>query len=75
MQKDENIVYLNPAMIYGSEAMDIFEHYPTRAFDVGIAEEHCLSMASGLAINKKHPIVAIYSTFLQRAIDQLNQDL
>lgn len=75
MEKNEDIVYLNPAMIYGSEAMDIFQHYPTRAFDVGIAEEHCLSLASGLSLNKKHPIVAIYSTFLQRAIDQLNQDL
>lgn len=75
MEKDHNLVYLNPAMIRGAEAEDIYQAYPERAFDMGIAEEHAVSMASGFALNGKHPILAIYSTFLQRGIDQVNQDL
>ena len=73
--KDERLVYVNPAMIRGFEAESIFATYKERAFDVGIAEEHAVSLVSGLALSKKHPILAIYSTFLQRAIDQVNQDL
>lgn len=73
--KDERLVYINPAMIRGFEAEEIFIKYKSRAFDVGIAEEHAVSLASGFALSQKHPILAIYSTFLQRSIDQINQDL
>lgn len=75
MEKDERLVYINPAMIRGSEADGIFLHHPTRAIDTGIAEEHAISFASGIALSGKHPIIAIYSTFLQRGFDQINQDL
>ncbi len=73
--EDEKNVYINPAMIRGSEAEEIFNKYSERAFDVGICEEHAVSLAAGFALSKKHPILAIYSTFLQRGIDQINQDL
>lgn len=75
MEKDERLVYINPAMIRGSEAENIFLHYPSRAIDAGIAEEHAISFASGLSLSGKHPIIAMYSTFLQRGFDQINQDL
>ena len=73
--KDERLVYINPAMIRGFEAEELFEAYPNRCFDVGIAEEHSVSLASGVSLSGKHPVLAVYSTFLQRAIDQINQDL
>lgn len=64
-----------PATAVGSELQPIFELYPTRSFDVGIAEEHALTMSGGLAASGKHPIVSIYSTFLQRAFDELSHDI
>lgn len=64
-----------PATAVGSELQPVFEFYPTRSFDVGIAEEHALTMSGGLAASGKHPIVSIYSTFLQRAFDELSHDI
>lgn len=75
MLENENIVTITPAMISGSCLNDVFKSYPDRCFDVGIAEEHAVTMASGLALANKKPFVAIYSSFLQRAYDQLNHDI
>ena len=68
-------VVVIPATAVGSELQPVFEFYPTRSFDVGIAEEHALTMSGGLAASGKHPIVSIYSTFLQRAFDELSHDI
>ena len=51
--------------------MTFAEQYPDRAFDVGIAEEHAVTFAAGLAAGGMHPVVSLYSTFLQRAYDQM----
>ncbi|OUO71777.1 1-deoxy-D-xylulose-5-phosphate synthase [Thomasclavelia spiroformis] len=75
MNKDKDIVAITPAMIHGSCMDDIFEHFPNRSFDVGIAEEHALTFTAGLAIAKKKPFVSVYSSFLQRAYDQINHDI
>lgn len=75
MAADENIVTITPAMIGGSALHDIFRDYPDRSFDVGIAEDHAVAFASGLALNGKRPFAAIYSSFLQRAYDQMNHDI
>lgn len=75
MAENKDVVTITPAMINGSCLNDIFAKYPTRAFDCGIAEDHALTLASGLALNGKKPFVSIYSSFLQRAYDQLNHDL
>jgi 1-deoxy-D-xylulose-5-phosphate synthase len=64
-----------PAMIRGSGLDDCFAHYPERCFDVGIAEEHAVTMAGALSLNGYHPILVIYSTFLQRAYDELQHDV
>ena len=63
------------AMPEGTGLMDFMKAYPTRTFDVGIAEEHAVSMAGGLAKQGMVPVVAIYSTFLQRSFDQILQDV
>lgn len=68
---DEDVVVVTAAMTDGTGLADFAETYPDRFFDVGIAEEHAVAMASGLAFGAKKPIVALYSTFMQRAIDQL----
>lgn len=68
---DEDVVVVTAAMTDGTGLADFAESYPDRFFDVGIAEEHAVAMASGLAFGGKKPIVALYSTFMQRAIDQL----
>lgn len=75
MEKDEDIVVITPAMISGSCLQSIFEHYPQRAFDVGIAEEHAMTFAAGLATAHKKPYITIYSSFIQRAYDQINHDI
>ena len=62
-------------MIHGSAMDNIFMHYPERSFDVGIAEEHALTFTAGLAISQKKPFISIYSSFLQRAYDQINHDI
>lgn len=68
---DSDICAITAAMIDGTGLQAFAESFPDRCFDVGIAEEHAVGMASGLAIGGKKPIVAVYSTFFQRAIDQL----
>ena len=75
MSENQNAVAVIPATAVGSELQPVFELYPTRAYDVGIAEEHALTMSGGLAASGKHPIVSIYSTFLQRAFDELSHDI
>lgn len=75
MQSDKDIVTITPAMIYGSALNEIFEKYPERAFDVGIAEEHAMTFTAGLAISHKKPFVSVYSSFLQRAYDQIVHDI
>jgi len=72
---DERLVGITPAMREGSGLVAFSERFPGRYFDVGIAEQHALTFAAGLACEGKKPVVAIYSTFLQRAYDQLIHDI
>ena len=74
-QKDKKLVGITPAMREGSGLVRFSEEYPDRYFDVGIAEQHSLTFAAGLACEGLKPVVAIYSTFLQRAYDQLIHDI
>ena len=74
-QQDERLVAVTPAMREGSGLVKYAELYPARYFDVGIAEQHALTFAAGLACEGCKPVVAIYSTFLQRAYDQLIHDI
>ena len=73
--KDEKLVGITPAMREGSGLVRFSQEYPDRYFDVGIAEQHSLTFAAGLACEGIKPVVAIYSTFLQRAYDQLIHDI
>ena len=75
MASDQDIVAITPAMIHGSAMDSLFKHYPDRCFDVGIAEEHALTFTCGLSLAKKKPFISVYSSFLQRAYDQINHDL
>ena len=73
--KNPNIIAITAAMPSGT-GLDAFKRmYPSRYFDVGIAEEHAVTLAAGMAADGKHPVVAIYSTFAQRAYDQLIHDV
>jgi len=72
---DERLVAITPAMREGSGMVKFSEDYPDRYFDVGIAEQHAVTFAAGLACEGLKPVVAIYSTFLQRAYDQLVHDV
>lgn len=74
---DQNpkIVAITPAMPTGSGLIPMFEKYPERSFDVGIAEQHAVTLAAGMATQGLLPICCIYSTFLQRAYDQLIHDV
>ncbi len=74
-EKDERLVGITPAMCDGSGLNRFQEQFPERYFDVGIAEQHALTFAAGLACDGLKPVVAIYSTFLQRAYDQLIHDV
>ncbi|MFZ5522684.1 MAG: 1-deoxy-D-xylulose-5-phosphate synthase [Pseudomonadota bacterium] len=73
--QDERLVGITPAMCEGSGLTEFSQSYPERYFDVGIAEQHALTFAAGLACDGYKPVVAIYSTFLQRAYDQLIHDI
>jgi 1-deoxy-D-xylulose-5-phosphate synthase len=73
--KDMRLVGITPAMREGSGMVAFEQKYPDRYFDVGIAEQHALTFAGGLACEGIKPVVAIYSTFLQRAYDQLIHDV
>ena len=73
--KDRDIVAITPAMASGSKLNKFKELYPNRFIDVGIAEEHALVLANAMACENKKPFVSIYSTFLQRGYDQVQQDI
>ena len=72
---DARLIGITPAMREGSGLVRFSQEYPARYFDVGIAEQHALTFAAGLACENLKPVVAIYSTFLQRAYDQLIHDI
>ena len=73
--QDERLVGITPAMREGSGLVEFEKRFPKRYFDVGIAEQHSVTFAAGLATEGLKPVVAIYSTFLQRAYDQLIHDV
>lgn len=75
MDKDDRVTAITPAMISGSCMNNMFAKYPTRCFDVGIAEDHAITFACGMALEGLRPFVSVYSSFLQRAYDQLNHDV
>ena len=75
MEEDDKVVSINPAIRAGAELSKIMEKFPDRYFDVGIAEEHAVVFANGIANNGCHPYVTMYSTFLQRAYDEILHDV
>ena len=75
MEYDAKVVGISPAMLSGSGMIHLLAKYPNRIFDVGIAEGHCVTFAAGMATTDLKPFVAIYSTFLQRAIDHVIHDV
>ncbi len=75
MKRDEKIVVISSAMIEGSGLASVKKEFPDRVLDVGIAEQHTVSMATGLAKAGMKPIVSLYSTFLQRSFDQIIHDV
>lgn len=74
-EQDDKVIGITPAMREGSGMVEFSERFPERYFDVAIAEQHAVTFAAGLAIGGYKPVVAIYSTFLQRAYDQLIHDV
>src|SRR5437867_313911 len=74
-EREPRLVAITPAMREGSGMVEYSERFPQRYFDVGIAEQHALTFAAGLACEGMKPVVAIYSTFLQRGYDQLIHDV
>jgi len=74
-ESDEKIIAITAAMTNGTGLDDFAKEFPERFYDVGIAEEHAVTFAAGLAVNGLRPICAIYSTFLQRAYDQIIHDV
>ncbi|MEC8443219.1 MAG: 1-deoxy-D-xylulose-5-phosphate synthase, partial [Pseudomonadota bacterium] len=72
---DERLVGITPAMCEGSDMVRFSHEYPDRYFDVAIAEQHAVTVAAGMACEQSKPVVAIYSTFLQRGYDQLIHDV
>ena len=72
---DERLLAITPAMREGSGMVEFHQLFPKRYFDVGIAEQHSITLAAGMACEGAHPVVAIYSTFLQRGYDQLVHDV
>lgn len=73
--QDERLVGITPAMCEGSGMVEFAQRFPSRYHDVAIAEQHAVTLAAGLACSGNKPVVAIYSTFLQRAYDQLIHDV
>jgi len=73
--KDQRLVGITPAMREGSGMVEFHQRFPGRYYDVGIAEQHAVTFAAGMACEGVKPVVAIYSTFLQRAYDQLIHDV
>lgn len=74
-EQDEKIAVITPAMLTGSKLEKFNEKFPHRCFDVGIAEQHAVTFAAGMATQGIKPVLAIYSTFLQRGYDQLIHDV
>lgn len=74
-KKNDKVVAITAAMPYGTGLGAFKKHFPDRFFDVGIAEEHAVTFAAGMAVEGLRPVVAIYSTFLQRAYDQIIHDV
>lgn len=72
---NKDIVAITPAMMTGSKLEKFYENYPQRFFDCGIAEEHATTFAASLAQSGKRPFISLYSSFLQRAYDQINHDV
>ena len=75
MGEDETVVGISAAMLEGTGLAEVQRDFPDRVFDVGIAEQHAVSMAAGMASNGLNPFVSIYSTFMQRAFDQVVHDV
>ena len=75
MRRDSSVVGISAAMLEGTGLGELQSEFPDRVFDVGIAEQHAVSMAAGMASNGLNPFVSIYSTFLQRAFDQVVHDV
>ena len=74
-EKDPRLVLLTAAMTQGTGMEEFARRFPDRSFDTGIAEEHCVTMAAGMAKGGLKPVVAIYDTFLQRTYDQIMEDI
>jgi len=74
-EQDDRLVAITPAMCEGSGMVEYSQRFPDRYYDVGIAEQHAVTFAAGMACEGVKPVVAIYSTFLQRAYDQLVHDV
>ncbi len=74
-QRNEKLVGITPAMCEGSGMVEFSERFPERYYDVAIAEQHAVTLAAGIACEGQKPVVAIYSTFLQRGYDQLIHDV
>jgi len=74
-EQDDSLLAITPAMREGSGLVEFEQRFPDRYFDVSIAEQHAVTLAAGMACEGAHPVVAIYSTFLQRAYDQLIHDV
>jgi 1-deoxy-D-xylulose-5-phosphate synthase len=74
-EQDKKLLAITPAMREGSGMVEFHQRFPDRYFDVGIAEQHSVTLAAGMACEGARPVVAIYSTFLQRAYDQLIHDV
>ena len=75
MSVNDKIVTIVPATGHGSALDSLFDIYPNRMIDVGICEEHAFTLSGGLAVSGFHPVVSIYSTFLQRSYDELSHDV
>lgn len=74
-ESDQRLIAITPAMREGSGLVEFSKRFPDRFYDVAIAEQHAVTFAAGLACKRKKPLVAIYSTFLQRAYDQVVHDV
>jgi len=75
MATDGQLVVVTPAMLEGSALVGVATRFPSRVYDVGIAEQHAVTFSAGLAIGGLRPVCCIYSTFLQRALDQVIHDV
>ncbi len=75
VERDQRVIVLTAAMLEGCGLVKLHERFPDRCLDVGMAEQHAVALAAGLALAGRRPICAIYSTFLQRAYDQVFQEI